>query len=178
MDANDDYSSFIILNSSFKKGYAMKFKQGDYVRVVEREQTAADVKNGMFYPYFCGLAGTIERIYDDAVCVKVEPDTMPDGARKRHKDIQESIKQKWLNGLSGEARNRLTAEEKRFELSYTILVMADDVEKADRPQMKPADQKSAAHATDLQPERPVTSNDLSEAELKHLREREEALKDS
>lgn len=107
----------------------MKFKEGDYVRIIEREAAPADAKTGTFYPYFCGLAGTVDRVYGKEVCVKVEPSTLPEDVLKRHLSIQESMRRKWLNGLSGEARNRLTPAEKRFELAYTVLVQSADLEK-------------------------------------------------
>lgn len=125
----------------------MRFKEGDYVRVVVREMTPADVKEGLFYPYFCGLAGTVDRVYDEEVCLKVDPESLPEDVLKRHISIQDSIKRKWLNNLSAEARNRLTPEEKQFELSYTILVRSSDLEKA-----KPGDPKPAA----IKSLRPVT----------------------
>jgi|GEM_PF-774350 len=108
----------------------MRVKEGDYVRIVPRECTAADLKAGTFYRYFCGLCGIVDHIYDDKeICVRVDLDTLPDEIRQRHIEIQESIKKKWLNSLSAEGRNRLSPEEKRFELSYTILVQSADLEK-------------------------------------------------
>ncbi|HEY3298650.1 MAG TPA: hypothetical protein VGK34_08350 [Armatimonadota bacterium] len=148
----------------------MKFKPGEYVKIIEREQTAADIKNQTFYPYYCGLAGTVDRVYDDLVCLNVDIDTLPDGVKRRHMDIQDSVKQKWLNGLSNEARNRLTAEEKRFQLAYTLLVNEADLEKSKAPEIKSSKPVEAADP------KPVTSDDLSEAELAFLREREEAIK--
>ena len=107
----------------------MKFKEGDYVKVVTRDVTHSDIKSGLFYSYFCGLTGTVERVYDEEVCVKVDPATLPEDILKRHLEIQESIKRKWLEGLSNEARNKLTPEEKQFQLAYTILVHSKDLEK-------------------------------------------------
>jgi len=107
----------------------MTFKEGDYVRIIERDVTSTDLKNGTFYPYFRGLAGVVDRIYDKEICIRVDPETLPEDVLKRHLDIQESIKQKWLNGLSGEARNRLTPQEKQFELAYTMLIQSTDLEK-------------------------------------------------
>jgi hypothetical protein len=115
----------------------MKFKEGDYVKIIERDPTPADVKNGTYYPYFCGLSGTVDKVYDTEICLKVDPETLPEDVLKRHTDIQESIKRKWLNSLSGEARNRLTPEDKRFELAYTILVQSDDLEKSKPGTPKP-----------------------------------------
>ena len=121
----------------------MRFKQGEYVRIVDREATPADAKNGTYYPYFGGLAGTVDRVYDKEICIKVDPESLPKDVSKRHRDIQESIRRKWLDSLSGEARNRLTPEEKRFELAYTILVRSSDLERVKPGEGKPAAIKSA-----------------------------------
>ncbi|MCX6374615.1 MAG: hypothetical protein NTU88_01000, partial [Armatimonadetes bacterium] len=123
----------------------MRFKEGDYVRIVDREVTPADTKGGMYYPYFRGLAGVVDKIYEKEICVLVDTESLPEGILKRHLDVQESIKKKWLNGLSGEARTRLTPEEKQFQLSYTILVQETDLEKTnpgDKP--KPPSAKRPA----------------------------------
>lgn len=179
----------------------MKVKEGEYVRIVDREVTPADVKSGNYYPYFRGLAGVVDRIYDNEVCLKIDTDSLPESIRKRHLEVQESIKRKWLNNLSGEARNRLTPEEKQFQLAYTLLVQADDLEKVkpgDRPkpvEAKPAEVKAPKPVNAPLPiesaEEPaaeedtaqkaaeakvVTEKDLEAAELAHLREREEQLK--
>lgn len=125
----------------------MRFKEGDYVRIVDREVTPADIKGGLYYPYFRGLAGVVDKIYDKEICIRVDTESLPEAILKRHLDVQESIKKKWLNGLSGEARTRLTPEEKAFQLSYTILVQDTDLEKAgpgDKP--KPPSAKRPAPA--------------------------------
>ena len=172
----------------------MKFKEGDYVRIVTREATPADVKGGLFYPHFCGLSGVVDRIYGDEICLKVDQDSLPETVRKRHVDVQESIRRKWLNGLSGEARNRLSAEEKRFELAYTILVQSSDLQPAKPGEAKPAAIKSVkpiseapAAAAEETPDRKsaakadasksVTESDLAAAEEEFLRQRAEAIKD-
>ena len=120
----------------------MRFKEGDQVKIIDREITPSDAKNGTFYAYFRGLAGVVDRMYDKEICVRVDPETLPEDVLKRHLDVQESIKRKWLNGLSGEARNRLTAENKKFELAYTILVQSTDLEKVKSGEPKPAAIKS------------------------------------
>lgn len=120
----------------------MKFKEGEYVKIIARESTPADAKSGLYYQHFCGLAGTVDRVYGDEICVNVDPDTLPDGISKRHAEIQESMRRKWLNGLSGEARHRLTPEERQFNLAYTILVQSSDLTKAKKSEVKPVAIKS------------------------------------
>ena len=103
-------------------------KQGDSVVVVERNPTAEDAKSGLYYSHFGNLAGTVDRVYDDGtVCVDVSIDALPDGIRRRHEATQNAAKARWLDGLSGEARARLTEVEKQFDLSYKILVSSKDV---------------------------------------------------
>ncbi|MDD3152580.1 MAG: hypothetical protein PHE45_06765 [Bacteroidales bacterium] len=143
----------------------MKFKEGDYVKVISREQTPEDVKNGTYYPHFGGLCGTVDRIYDDTICIKVDIDSLPKDMMKRHQDVEESIRKKWLNGLSGEARNRLSAEDRRFNLAYTILVSANDLEMA-----KPAPKSQ-------EEPRAIKNKDLDAAEQEFLKSREKAIKE-
>lgn len=120
----------------------MKFKEGEYVAVVAREVTGADEKSGLYYRHFSGLSGTVDRIYGSEVCINVDPESLPDDILKRHTDIQESMRKKWLNGLSGEARYRLTPEERQFNLAYTILVHSDDLAKSAKSGPKPVKIKS------------------------------------
>jgi len=115
----------------------MRFKEGDYVRIVEREATPGDAKSGLYYPYFCGLAGTVDRICGKEVCVNVDLEALPEDVMKRHKSIQESMRRKWLNGLSNEVRNKLPSEEKRFDLAYRILVHSTDLQKAKKGEPRP-----------------------------------------
>ena len=179
-----------------------KFNEGDVVQVISREATPADAKNETYYPYFAGLSGTVDKVYDNEVSVKVDPETLPADVRKRHGEIQESIKRKWLDGLSGEARNRLTPEEKQFKLAYTILIQAADLEKikpgpkpskketpspepvkVEKPQPIKAEkaqsvkaEKAPAALKAPKPPKEEAANGLTEAERAFLKEREAKLK--
>jgi hypothetical protein len=152
----------------------MKVKEGDRVRIVSRPQTDEDIKSGLYYPHYAGLVATVDRVYEKEVCLKIDLDSLPEDAAKRHKEIQESIKKKWLNGLSGEARNRLTPQEKQFEITYTVLVAPGDLEPAKElpgsavPKAKAEPESDEAHA--------LTSKDLDSAEEEFLKEREKAIK--
>lgn len=169
----------------------MRVKEGDRVRITDRETTAADIKDGFFYPHFRGLIGIVDRIYGKEACVRIDVDSLPEDIRNRHLDIQESIKRKWLNGLSSEVRNRLTAEEKQFQLAYTILVQLSDLEVIGPAKQGPVGRPQSSTTTpsikSTTPDEPmpktssqlksgVTSADLDAAEAAFLRQREEALK--
>lgn len=107
----------------------MALKAGDKVKITAREVTADDEKSGLYYSYFGGLTGAVDTVYDDgSVCIDVDLDSLSSQARDRHLEMQEAERKKWLEGLSGEARNRLTAEQKQLKLSYKVLVSKKDIE--------------------------------------------------
>lgn len=152
----------------------MKVQEGDYVRIVEREVTPADLKSGLYYPFFGGVAGTVDKIYENGeAAVKVDLETLPAEMVKRHTEVQDSIKRKWLQGLSGEARNRLTPEEKRFTLAYALLVQDTDLEKATQGEVERAVAKTEATVIRASA-KSLTSQDLDAAEEDFLRQRQEA----
>lgn len=100
----------------------------DRVRVVDREPTAADVKSGLFYGYFRNLTGMVERVYDDkTVCIDVDIESLPADVIERHKDVEKTARDKWIAGLSGEQRGRLTEQDKQFNMRYKIVIAAEDV---------------------------------------------------
>lgn len=105
------------------------FKTGDGVMIVSRETTPEDVKTGMYFDYFGGLTGKVDRVYDDGtVCVDVDIESLTEDARDRHLAMQEAERKRWLDGLSGEARNRLTEEQRQLKISYKLLVSQKDLE--------------------------------------------------
>ena len=69
---------------------------GDYVRVVDRQMTPADVKSGLYYHHFRGLEGTVERLYaDGAACVVVSHATLRPDMVARLKRAERVIKPRW-----------------------------------------------------------------------------------
>jgi len=169
---------------------------GDRVQIQLREITADDEKNGLYYSYFGGLTGTVDTIYDDgSVCVNVDLESLSRDARERHLAMQEAERKKWLEGLSGEARNRLTPEQKQLKLSYKILVSKNDVvsTKGGKPTGTKSQSKPAAPAADSAPAAPkgparapepeaadeastpkrVSEDDLAKAEEEYLRSLQE-----
>ena len=75
------------------KDLAKKPEPGDPVRLSARDATPADVKSGLFYPYFRGLTGIYDRLYKDGTAlVLVNIASLPDDARRRHdKSLRYSI---------------------------------------------------------------------------------------
>lgn len=167
-------------------------KAGDRVQIVERTPTAEDAKSGLYYIYFGGLVGTVDRIYDDdSVCVEIDLESLNEDARKRHMDIQEAERQRWLDNLSGEMRSRLTPEQKQLKMSYKILVHKKDLEPAKGGSPKKSSDKSgesseagasggegpdgapAASIEEAPTSQRVSEADLSQAEEEFLRQRQQ-----
>jgi hypothetical protein len=139
---------------------ANKFSEGDAVRITNREATAADTKSGLFYPHYSSLRGVVAKVYaDNTASVNINEDTLAPDIRERHLSGSQAMRQKWLDGLSDEARNRLSAAEKKFALRYTILVSQDDLT-ADG---------SAVEITSAEPGRKSLA-DLEAEEARHLAE--------
>ena len=134
-----------------------KLSEGDPVVVAKRDQSAADVKSGLYYSHYGGLTGTILKIYGEEASVLVDKDTLPSDMEKRHSENEKAMRQRWLDGLSEEARNKLSASEKAFGLNYAVLVSLTDLTKGKKRDDAPMKRASEA--------------DLSEAEAKFLAER-------
>lgn len=107
---------------------AVKLAEGSMVRLADREPTAADLKLQIFFPHYRGLTGTIAKLYADGTAtITIDPESLPEDLRKRHQAGTEAMRQKWLDGLSDEARNKLSASEKKFSLRYNLLVAVADL---------------------------------------------------
>jgi hypothetical protein len=143
--------------------------QGDYVRIVEREALPADVKSQLFFPHYIGLAGKVGKVYpDETLSVNVDLDCLPKEILQRHANGSDLMRQKWLDGISDEARNKLSAAEKKFALSYTILVAASDVVPATAPEpKKPAAPRAEAISAVLELE---DTTEAASAETEELEE--------
>ncbi|MCC6444580.1 MAG: hypothetical protein IT210_14130 [Armatimonadetes bacterium] len=143
------------------------FKEGDRVKVREREATPEDIKSGLYYSHFPGLTGTVEKLFqDDTACVNVETESLPASIRVRHEEVEHDMRQKWLDNLSDEARNRLSEAEKAFHLKYAILVRLSDLE----PLKGSAPKKPPRPAAQPDPIKAVSSKDLDQAEESFLEE--------
>jgi hypothetical protein len=141
-------------------GGMAKLAEGDAVVIVARDHTASDGKSGLYYTHYGNLTGTILKVYGEEASVLVDRDVLPGEIEKRHADNEKAMRQRWLDGLSEEARNRLTATEKAFKLNYAVLVSLADLQKG-----KKRDDASVKRPSEA---------DLAEAEAKFLAERASA----
>ncbi|MEI6915367.1 MAG: hypothetical protein WCL39_09570 [Armatimonadota bacterium] len=147
---------------------ATQLKEGDTVQVVDREVTANDEKTQTFFNHYRNLQGVLEKLYDDGMAtVIVAVETLPEEIRVRHANLTDTAKNKWLDSLSNEARNKLTADEKQFYMRYSILLAAQDLIRlgGKPPKAKitePTESEAAKAAA-------VTAADLAKAEEEHLK---------
>ena len=108
--------------------HTAKLTEGSPVRLADREPNAADSKSGLYYPYYRNLTGIIAKLYaDETAAVTVDPESLPNEIRARHQAGTDAMRQKWLDGLSDEARSKLSASEKKFALRYNLLVGLADL---------------------------------------------------
>jgi hypothetical protein len=106
----------------------LKFKEGDRVRIVDRAQTPADVKSGLYYNHYRQLSGTIFKIYGKGesaqVALDVALESLPEDVYLRHIDTRDQMRR----NLTGEARRQSApGAEHAFHLRYVILVAATDL---------------------------------------------------
>ena len=142
---------------------AATFKEGDRIQIADRNATADDVKSSLFFNYFRGLTGVIQKVYStEEAAVEIELDSLTEAVAARHHDVQETMKTRWLDGLSEEGRNRLTPQERDFRLRYTVLVAVKDMALVGA---KPAHQDTSTRATEA---------DLAAAEEAELKRRQQA----
>jgi hypothetical protein len=117
------------LGSIQEDNYMAATKAGDRVIVTQREVTPEDVKSGLYYAYFGGLTGTVDRIYDDeSACVDIDLESLTQAAQDRHHAMQEAEKKRWMDSLSQDVRSRLTPEQQQLKMSYKILLSKKDLE--------------------------------------------------
>ena len=107
---------------------AAQYKEGDRVQISDRAATAEDTKSGLFYDYFRGLTGVIQKIYaTEEVAIELEQESLEEAISRRHLDVQEQMRAKFMDNLSEEGRNRLDPAEKNFRLRYSVLVTMKDL---------------------------------------------------
>lgn len=114
--------------------HTAKLAEGSPVRLADREPNAADNKSGLYYPYYRNLTGMVAKLYADGTAtVTIDPESLPKEIRIRHQTGTDAMRQKWLDGLSDEARNKLSASEKKFSLRYNLLIAVSDLSLTDAP---------------------------------------------
>jgi hypothetical protein len=110
------------------------FKNGDRIRILDRPANAGDLKSGLFYNHYRGLTGAVQKAFKSGeMAIEVDPDCLPESIWKRHMDVRDQMRQRWLEGLTDEARRKLTPDQKTFDLRYVVLVAAADVQKERQP---------------------------------------------
>ncbi len=158
--------------------------EGASVRLSDREPNAADNKSGLFYPHYRNLTGTVAKVYADGTAtVLADLDSLPSDIRTRHLTGTEAMRQKWLDNLSDEARNKLSAAEKKFSLRYSLLIGIADLTAIDAPALNesktaeieaPETAPTAKRGQAIAPQPSLDGEDLTEAPRKSTSDLAEA----
>jgi hypothetical protein len=107
-----------------------RLKVGDPVRISSREVRPDDIKSGLFFSHFRGLRGSVQKVYAGGqVAVSVDLDSLPEEMWRRHMTTRDRMRDAWLKGMAEDVRRKLTPEQKRFDLSYVVLVSQADLER-------------------------------------------------
>ena len=105
-------------------------RTGDRVRIKDRVPGPQDRKSGIYFDYYRGLSGTVQKAYkSQEVAVQIDLDCLPEDVRKRHLQTRDQMRLRWLDGLPAETRRKLTPEQNSVNLRYVILVAARDLQK-------------------------------------------------
>ena len=141
------------------------FQEQDRVRVAERDVTTADVKSQLFFEHYRGLVGHVRKVYADGTAsVTVEMEDLTPGQAASHKDVLDWVRNKELERLSEEAKNKLSAADKKFAVPYAILVSTNDLTSASE-----SDHSGRAAGLGDSPAR-KSLTEIEEAEARHLEE--------
>ncbi len=106
------------------------WKEGDRIRIIDREETSSDKESRKYYKHMSGLVGTIQNIYtNDEIAVKVDVDCLEGIVQDVHQKSQDRMRKKFLSSISEEQKSKLVHEEKKFNAHYVLLVDKNDLER-------------------------------------------------
>jgi len=107
-----------------------RLKEGDRVRVVEREVTPEDRKTSRYFQHMAGLTGVIANYYGpEEIAVQVDIESVPKIPANVHVEATRRMREKFAEQTGEEQKKSLTKEELNFDVHYVVLVRADDLEK-------------------------------------------------
>ena len=109
---------------------AIRWKEGDLTKILDRPVTPRDAKTGLYFTHFKNIRGTIFKLYParDAnqtaqAAIDVDIDSLPDETRHRH--LQE--RDRMVLQMNGGKRKRAVEGEEEFRLRYVALVAVEDL---------------------------------------------------
>ncbi len=106
------------------------FREGDRVRVVDRDVTGEDRSTGRYFDHMSGAKGVVQNVYGpDEIAVKIDKDSLGAIPRDVHKVAVERMREKFLGSIGEEQKKTLTSQELAFDAHYMLLVRAADLEK-------------------------------------------------
>ncbi len=105
-----------------------RFKEGDRVRIVEREVTDEDRKTNRYFHHMGGMVGTIANVYGpEEIAVQIDLESLPAIQASVHEEATQRMRQKFLESIGEEQKKLLTREELNFDAHYVLLVRSADL---------------------------------------------------
>ena len=100
------------------------------MRIVTREVTLDDQKNGSYYSHMGGLVGVVSNYFGPTeVAINVDRDSLQSHAQKVHTESEKRMRTKFIEDLSEAAKAMLEDDEKKFDVNYVVLAKETDLEK-------------------------------------------------
>jgi hypothetical protein len=148
------------------------FTSGQRVRINEATPGNPDPKGVVYYDFMRNLSGEVIKAYPDGnVAISINRKSLPENIRKRHEISEQTSRDRWLNGLSEEDRNKLSEKDKKFSLRYTILVSAKHVvpeSEATKTTRTASAKKAAPPIAEAAESHRLTSQELAAQEAAYL----------
>lgn len=136
------------------------WKVGNRVKIKQRAVKDKDREELTYFDHLGGLTGTIQNIYSKSeIAVALDTDELPKEMAEVHKQAVKRMRAKFLDGIGEEQKRGLTAEEKRFDANYVVLVGESDIAKG------PAKKKSKANSEDDEDEDEFDPTSVKQGEL-------------
>ena len=100
------------------------------MRIVTRPLSEQDKKVYGFFEHMQGMVGIVENVYSkDEVAIKVDLASLGKIPSDIHKEATKKMRERFVEGVSEEARKSLTKDELEFVPHYVLLCRSDDLEK-------------------------------------------------
>ena len=105
------------------------WKEGQRVRIVERQVTDEDRKTNCYFDHMANLEGTIQNIYgNDEIAIKIDPERMSAVTTEVHRVSIERMRKKFIDSVGEEQKKSLSPEELNFDANYVLLVRGADLQ--------------------------------------------------
>jgi hypothetical protein len=106
----------------------LRLKEGDPVKIVDRNPTNADLKAGLYYAHYRNLIGIVFKLFGNGdqqqVAVDVVLESLPTEVAARHIEFTAGLRATMSAEMKRHERTESTGQ---FRLRYVVMVHVSDV---------------------------------------------------